>query len=519
MLKKVLYRNAVAISPVRLDQLRSVSVFSTSATAVTTTPTRANTTATNVLSNKRFGQPVALTHPHLINRDELVTGIKLDEFKQRRHRLMIGLQKYVAENTRGINRDKRHHAVIIPSSTKKYMSDKIPYVFRQNSDFYYLCGCLEPDTVLMMSIDDKNSIKSTLFMRPKDSHAELWEGTRTGVELASELFGVDESYPMENFRPILIKLLQQQKPLIWYDSRVSDLPQLNKQIVNVLDTTKSQEQLLSPIGLVHGMRLIKSPAEQDLMRRTCQIASEAINDVMRCTKPGHSEHHIFAMIDYQCRLRNASYLAYPPVVASGANATTIHYIENSQLTKSGDLVLMDAGCEYGGYTSDITRTWPVNGEFSEPQKILYDIVLELQKELINIMLKEGGQTLDELFDTMCIKLGKYLQEAGIVSKSIDDLIGLGRAGYEFCPHHVSHYLGMDVHDTPQIPRNLTLLPGMVCTVEPGVYISKDRSDVPKEFRGMGVRVEDDILITSDNKIEILSDACVKERIHLENLNK
>uniref|UniRef100_A0A1A9WA68 Aminopeptidase P N-terminal domain-containing protein n=1 Tax=Glossina brevipalpis TaxID=37001 RepID=A0A1A9WA68_9MUSC len=517
MWKKFLCRNVVAILPIRFDQLRIASNFSTSATA--RAATKANTSAANVLNEKIYGQPTASTHPHLINRDELVVGVKLEEFKQRRHRLMVALQKYVAENTRGIDRDKRHHVVIIPSSTKKYMSDKIPYVFRQNSDFYYLCGCLEPDTVLMMSIDDKNNIKSTLFMRPKDKHAELWEGARTGVDLAPEMFGVEESYPVDNFKPILIKLLHQEKPLIWYDSRLSDLPQLNNQIAKVLDTVKCQDQLLSPITLVHGMRLIKSPAEQNLMRRTCQIASEAINDVMSCTKPGQSEHHIFAMVDYQCRLRNASYLAYPPVVASGANATTIHYIENSQLTKSGDLVLMDAGCEYGGYTSDITRTWPVNGEFSEPQKILYDIVLEIQKDLINTMLKEGGRTLDQLFDMMCIKLGKYLQEVGIVSKSIDDVISLGRAGYEFCPHHVSHYLGMDVHDTPQIPRNLNLLPGMVCTVEPGIYIPKDRSDAPKEFRGIGVRVEDDILIISDNKVEILSGACIKERTRLENLHK
>ncbi|TMW47584.1 hypothetical protein DOY81_007329, partial [Sarcophaga bullata] len=135
------------------------------------------------------------------------------------------------------------------------------------------------------------------------------------------------------------------------------------------------------------------------------------------------------------------------------------------------------------------------------------------------LLNEGGETLDQLFDTMCFKLGKYLQDIGLVPKNINDVVGLTRAGYQFCPHHVSHYLGMDVHDTPLIPRSLRLMPGMVCTVEPGIYIPQDRTDVPEEFRGIGIRIEDDILITNDNKVEVLTSACIKEVEELENLHK
>lgn len=167
-------------------------------------------------------------------------------------------------------------------------------------------------------------------------------------------------------------------------------------------------------------------------------------------------------------MRNANYLAYPPVVAAGENATTIHYVNNTQLINSGDFVLMDAGCEYGGYTSDITRTWPISGSFSSTQIVLYEVLLTVQKELLGTLMKEGGRTLDELFDTMCIKLGIYLQEIGIIPKNLT-CVDLAKVAYSFCPHHVSHYLGMDVHDTPLISRNSPLIPGMVCTVEPGNF--------------------------------------------------
>lgn len=262
------------------------------------------------------------------------------------------------------------------------MSDKIPYVFRQNSDFYYLTGCLEPDSVLVISINDKSDIKSTLFMRPKDKHAELWEGFRTGVDLSVELFGVDEAYSVDNFENEISRSVYDNKPLIWFDTKSSELKSVKESVLKVVSSTNYNQMLQSPTNIIHGMRLFKSNAEQNLMRRTCQIASLAINEVMAESRPGHSEHQIYAMTDYKCRMSDASHLAYPPVVASGKNATIIHYINNTQICKSGDLVLMDAGCEYGGYSSDITRTWPISGSFTKAQKVLYDVVLHLQKELI-----------------------------------------------------------------------------------------------------------------------------------------
>lgn len=215
-------------------------------------------------------------------------------------------------------------------------------------------------------------------------------------------------------------------------------------------------------------------------------------------------------------MAGASFLAYPPVVAAGSNATIIHYVQNTQLARAGEMILMDAGCEYGGYSSDITRTWPVDGNFTDAQRVLYEVIYLLQKDLIATMLKDGGQTLDALFDTMCLRLGQLLQEAGLLKRTLTG-IDLSRAAFKFCPHHVSHYLGMDVHDTPLMSRQRLLLPGMVCTVEPGMYIATDCKDVPAEFRGIGIRIEDDVLITSDRKVEVLTDECVKDPSALQEL--
>lgn len=464
--------------------------------------------------NENYGQPTPWTHPHMLTPGEIVPGITLDEIRMRRNNLALNIQKFAVDQSKALKK----HLIVIPSSTKKYMSDKIPYVFRQSSDFMYLTGCLEPDSVLLLLINEKSEPKSILFMRPKDKHAELWDGPRTGVDQSVDYFGVDEAYDVEQLEHFIQRYLRTETPLtLWYDKRSSDQEKITK-ILETAAKTLTPSTTESPTAFIHKMRLIKSPAEINLMRTTCEIASESINQTIADTRPGDCEHHIFSRVDHYCRMRNASFLAYPPVVAAGKNATTIHYINNNQLARNGELVLMDAGCEYAGYTSDITRTWPVNGHFSTIQKVLYEVLLTVQKELINTLLTEGGRTLDDLFDAMCMKLGKYLQEIGLIPKNLKTL-DLAKVAYSFCPHHVSHYLGMDVHDTPLISRSIPLLPGMVCTVEPGIYIASDRMDVPTEFRGIGMRIEDDVLIQSSNSVEVLTQKCVKEIVDLENLAK
>lgn len=448
-------------------------------------------------SEKVYGQPTFKTHPHLLKENELVQGIRLDEIVTRRFRLIETIKSYSSINLSSV----KNHLIVIPSGTKKFISASIPYVFRQNSDFLYLTGCLEQDSILVLDLSEKSS-KSVLFLRSKDRHAELWDGIRTGPENSIELFGVDQAFDVKNFKTYVEKFKNQPASLIWYDEKNSD----QKNLTEILRQPNVNE---NPTKFIHTLRWIKSENELELMRKTCNIASEAINNTMKKSKPGISEHQIFAEVDYQCRMNGASMLAYPPVVASGQNSTTIHYINNTQIVQAGEMVLLDAGCEYGGYSSDITRTWPIDGSFTEPQRVLYEIVLNVQNDLLKNLLNPGGITLDELFDTMCLKLGKYLQEIHLIPQ---DKSGyeLARAAYKFCPHHVSHYLGMDVHDTPLVSRSNKLVPGNVFTVEPGIYIRNDRQDVPEEFRGLGLRIEDDVMVTENMKLEILTEKCIKE---------
>ncbi|EAT45107.1 AAEL003591-PA [Aedes aegypti] len=457
-----------------------------------------------------YGQPMPATHPHLLGEDELVTGIRLAEVQARRRALLALVRNHAAT---GLDRNMKEHIVVIPSANKKYMSDKIPYVFRQNSDFLYMSGCLEPDSVLTLEVDQGGNETSTLFVRPKDSHAELWDGPRTGVEMAPHVFGVDQALNVSELKGYLTKYsFAHPQGLVWFDEKGCDLGDVRKMVG---DVSKSGV-VRSPVGLIHKLRVVKTPAERELMRRTCQIASAAINRTMQESRAGQSEHQLFAKVDFFSRMAGASYLAYPPVVAGGTNATVIHYVNNNQIVNDGEMVLMDAGCEYGGYTSDITRTWPIDGEFSEPQRVLYELLFQVQQELLECLQTVGGETLDQLFDTMCLKLGKYLQEVGLIPKGVQG-VELGRAAYKFCPHHVSHYLGMDVHDTPLISRSISLVPGMVCTVEPGIYISHRRKDVPPEFRGLGLRIEDDVLIKPDHQIEVLTEGCAKDLRQIEAL--
>ncbi|XP_030759104.1 xaa-Pro aminopeptidase 3 isoform X2 [Sitophilus oryzae] len=396
--------------------------------------------------------------------------------------------------------------IIIPSANKQFMSDKIPYIFRQNSDFLYLTGCQEPNTCVVITTSKSPSgHRTTLFTRDKDSHAELWDGPRTHPEDAPDFFGVDQSLPISEL-PNFINSFRKSSSVVnlWYDLE-SNVSTETSNIVRDYLKECGNKHFESPRNFIHKLRLYKSTAEIALMQKSCDIASKAIAETMEYSRPGIGENQLFAKVDYECRARGAEFLAYPPVVAGGSRATIIHYINNNQLVYGNEMVLMDAGCEYHGYASDITRTWPVNGKFTNCQKEIYQIVLEVQKELINLCSKLP--TLDMLFECMCLLLGRKLQEIGLVGVQPSDSY-IMKAAYQLCPHHVSHYLGMDVHDTSSISRNIKIEPGMVITIEPGIYIS-EKSKIPKDYHGIGVRIEDDILITVNGPV-VLSRRCPKE---------
>ncbi|XP_059056542.1 xaa-Pro aminopeptidase 3-like [Achroia grisella] len=447
------------------------------------------------------GQATCHTHPHLVPPGQLTCGITQMEYRERRDTLVNKLMEEVGNVHKA-------HIIVIPAARKQYMSDIIPYVFRQNSDFYYLTGCLEPSAILVLvKPAQTNNYKSILFVHDKDSHAELWDGPRTGCNAAVQLFAVDESQPVENFENFLVKIFNSSKPsVLWYDNKSQINSDLNSTVSSVV-RNNGQVSLSDPQRTLHFLRVIKSPAEIELLKETCYIGSQSINMAMACTKPGISEHMVNAVLEYACRQGGAEHLAFPPVVAGGARATHIHYIANNQILEQTDMLLVDSGSQRWLYNSDISRTWPVSGTFSKHHRVLYEIVLSVQKRLIEL-LGEHRPALDQLFDSMCRLLGTYLQQEGILPKNIDGNELIGKA-YRLCPHHVSHYLGLDVHDTPLVRRGAAVRPGMLVTVEPGIYIREDEEMVPPEFRGVGIRVEDDVLITEGDPL-VLTEACVKE---------
>lgn len=404
--------------------------------------------------------------------------------------------------------------VIIPAAERKYMIDKIPYFYRQDTDFRYLTGCLQPDCVLVIETS-KKSCKSILFAKQNSEHEEKWEGCRIGLTEAVSFFGVDQAAPLPVFEKYLHEFCKNNPTSkVWYEFMEPRNPNLHKQIMAVLQDTHSFQNLSPPRPILHSIRSIKSPSEIILMQESANIASQAIKETIHQTKHLSTEAQINACIEYKCKMGGAEFLAYPSVVAAGNNANTIHYIANTGSLQEDDLVLVDAGCEFHGYSSDITRTWPVGGTFTGPQKCVYEAVLDTQEQLIK-RISSATVSIDGLYSLMLEILAKNLIEIGLISSKIDAL-KVSRATRQFCPHHVSHYLGMDVHDTPLVSKCQDLMPGMVITVEPGVYIPRNNTCVEECFRGIGVRIEDDVLVTNDG-CEVLSSGCPKSVQEIEDL--
>ncbi|KAL9988651.1 hypothetical protein ACROYT_G003121 [Oculina patagonica] len=462
--------------------------------------------------SKTIGQPTPESHPHLMEEDEITPGITKKEYRDRRQMLL----SLLAKTHFGETHDK--HLVIIPSNPTKYMTKDVPYPFRQNTDFLYLTGFQQPDAVLVLQSVEGLPLpahKSTLFIQPHDPKKVLWEGKRPGTKDAILHFGFDESYSIRNLASVLIDRYAGKDFCVWYDSLRPTHPTIHDEISKVLFHTEkfSYKNLLVLGHNIHMLRLIKSDAEIKLLRESASLASRAITKVMKSTRPGLEESHLHTILEYECRMGGAERLAYPPVVASGPMANTLHYINNTQLLRDGELVLMDAGCEYHGYASDITRTWPVSGKFSDPQRELYELVLRVHKKCLKLCQKEVS--LDYLHHAMLLLLGEELININFVPKNLTES-QLKKAAGEFCPHHVGHYLGMDTHDTHLVSRGLGLHPGMVITVEPGIYISEDNKNVPERYRGIGIRIEDDVLITESGP-EVLTDECPKEVEDIERL--
>ncbi|KAF3700473.1 putative Xaa-Pro aminopeptidase 3 [Channa argus] len=442
-----------------------------------------------------LGQPSPFTHPHLIKHGEVTPGLSQIEYELRRHRLASLIEAQTDKLVPSASSST--HVVLVLSHPTRYMTNDIPYPFHQNQDFLYLSGILEPDSALVLYGKGRPD-QTILFVPRRDPGRELWDGPRSGKDGAAALTGIERVHSTEELGVVLKSL---KGSMLWYDSSQPAHPRLHQTHVSPLLEAGLMPRSVKP--LIHSLRALKSSAEVALMQEAGRITAQA----SLCITYGDvDEAVLFAKFDFENRIHGANFLAYPPVVAGGNRANTLHYINNNQVIKDGEMVLLDGGCEYFGYVSDITRTWPVNGKFSPAQAELYEAVLEVQHSCLSLC--SPGVSLDHIYSTMLALLGRQLRRLGIVMTGTSDA-DLLKAARQYCPHHVGHYLGMDVHDTPEMSRSQPLQPGMVITIEPGLYISEDNNQAPECFRGLGIRIEDDVVIQDNGGPLILSSGAPK----------
>lgn len=395
--------------------------------------------------------------------------------------------------------------VIIPNKGHSIRSNDVEYRFRTDSDFYYLTGFEEPNSVFVLK-KEKKDFTYFLFVEPKDKDKEIWTGKRVGTEGAKQIFKADQSFIFSDFEPKLKQLLQDSTHIFFPLGKNKDLDLKITGLINELKKnnragSKSPKDISDPRDIIHKMRLIKEPYEIDCLKTAARIAKEAHILAMAFTRPKLYEYEIEAIIEYRFRTLGSNGAAYPSIVGSGKNSTILHYINNDQIIRNNDLILIDAGCEYNYYASDLTRTFPANKRFSPAQRAIYEIVLEAQLKGIEQM-KPGKRFIDSHNKAVGV-LVDGLKGVGLLKGSKENIIKKGLYK-RFFMHKLSHWLGLDVHDAgPYLDEkgsSIKLKPGMVMTVEPGIYIPTD-SDIPAKFRGIGIRIEDDILITkSGNQI-------------------
>src|SRR5882724_1474454 len=384
------------------------------------------------------------------------------------------------------------------------------YPYRFDSYFYYLSGFPEPEAALVLIAGDKP--KSMLFCREKNPEREIWDGFRYGPDQAREIFAFDEAHPISDLDELMPQLLADQPSIFCdvgsdgdWDSRV--IGWINKVRAQVRSGVTAPAEICDIRLFVDDMRLIKDPHELGTMRRAAAISTEAHRRAMRATRPGLREYEVEAEIVHEFRRRGAQAPAYTPIVAGGANSCVLHYVQNDAVLKDGDLLLIDAGCELDGYASDITRTFPINGRFSGPQKDVYEIVLEAQ--LAAIKAVAPGAPFIAYHEVAVTVLAQGMIDLKLCKGSLNKVIET-EDYRRFYMHRTGHWLGLDVHDAGEYKSGgewRRLDPGMTLTVEPGCYI-RPADNVPKPFWNIGVRIEDDVVVTADG-CEVLTAAAPK----------
>ncbi|MBI4925951.1 MAG: aminopeptidase P N-terminal domain-containing protein [Bdellovibrio sp.] len=429
-----------------------------------------------------------------------------DFFKNRRNNLMT---KYPTST------------FILPAAKEAVRNLDVIHSFRQESNFFYLCGLEEPDAFLVLAPSSQSSHKTILFVLPKDLEKEMWIGERYGVENAKKVFDADEVYPISEFDQKLPEFLKNSEQVFY---RVGLNENLDRKIFAVLEkyqknlgrSGKALLPILDPTLPIGEMRIFKNSEEISFMKRACEISTLAHKTAMKEIKPGMNEYEIEALLNYIFKKHGCQRLAYPSIVAGGKNAACLHYQMHNEPLKEGDLVLIDAAGEFNYYPSDITRTFPVGKHYSEKQSTMYDLVLKSQ--LAGIAMAKPKTKLADIHKHVCEILIDGFLSLGLLSGDPAEILKSG-SYKKYYPHNTSHWLGMDVHDVGLYTLNgesRILEPGMTFTIEPGFYIQPNDTEALKLFPCQGIRIEDDILITQQG-CEILSAEAPKTREDIEKL--
>lgn len=425
---------------------------------------------------------------------------------------MIEAKEY-ARRRRQLMRMAGHDAiVIVAAAPERVRSNDAHYPYRQDSDFHYLTGFGEADAVLAL-VPGREPGEAILFCRERDAERERWDGPRAGTDGAVTRYGFDDAFPIDDIDDILPGLIEGRSRVYYHFGRDSEfdlklIGWVNRVRAQVRLGAKPPHEFVALSHLLHDLRLYKSRGELRLMRKSAKIAADAHLRAMRTTRPGQNEHEVEAELLHAFR-KHGAVASYEPIVGGGANACVLHYRANNAPLRDGDLLLIDAGAEYECYASDITRTFPVNGRFSPEQRALYDIVLAAQLAAIDEV--RAGRSFDAYHEAAVRTITKGLLKLGLLGGSLEK--NLREHAYrKFYMHKTGHWLGLDVHDVGdyRIDGEFRVLePGMVVTVEPGLYIAPDAKGVPAKFRGIGIRIEDDVVVTQDEP-EVISAGAPKE---------
>jgi len=415
-----------------------------------------------------------------------VTGISAAEFARRRRALM----RMAGEDA----------ILVLPAAPERVRSHDTCYPYRQDSDFWYLCGFPEPEAVLVLVPGRKHG-EALLFCRERDPERESWDGPRFGQEGAVEVFGMDDAYPIDDLDEILPGLLEGRSRVYYHFGRDAEfdlklISWVNRVRAQVRHGAQPPHEFLELGHLLHEQRLFKSRDEVRLMQKAADISVRAHQAAMRAARAGIAEYELQAELERVFRAADA-WPAYNSIVGAGANACVLHYVANRAVARDGDLVLIDAGAEYRNYAADITRTFPVNGRFSREQRALHDLVGAAQAAALECA--RPGQPWSAIHDAAVRVLTEGLLQLGLLKGRLEHNIAEGHYK-RFYLHKSGHWLGLDVHDVGDYRidgQSRLLEPGMVFTIEPGLYIRPDERSVPAKWRGIGIRTEDNVLITED----------------------